>query len=117
MDQRSEIRFISGTVSRITHPGQLLDSSRNANDVEVTEVAMSRFVARSALLYLGAVNLGAAGLFGYDKLQAERGAWRVSEHTLCQSATLGGWAGGLLAMQTFRHKTRKRVRHHASNIY
>ncbi len=71
---------------------------------------MSRALARGALIYLGAVNLGAAALFGYDKMQAARGAWRVPERTLCQSATLGGWPGGFVAMQTFRHKTRKKVR-------
>lgn len=59
-------------------------------------------------MYLGAVNAGSAGLFAYDKAQAARGGWRVPERRLCQSALVGGWAGGLVAMQMFRHKTRKK---------
>jgi uncharacterized membrane protein YsdA (DUF1294 family) len=56
---------------------------------------------------LGAVNVGAFGLFGYDKMQASNGGWRVSEADLCKSALFGGWLGGMLAMAAFRHKTRK----------
>ena len=70
---------------------------------------MAALLARSTLLYLGTVNIGSAALVGYDKAQAVRGKWRVSERTLCQSAVIGGWAGGLVAMQVFRHKTRKKV--------
>jgi len=96
--------------------------------------------------YLVAVNVGAAGLFYYDKQCAIRHQWRVRESTLspevtrprpvarsasslpsrsaktkhgrsfCQLGTTrsafsmhrdAGWAGGILAMQTFRHKTAK----------
>ncbi|ELR15728.1 uncharacterized protein ACA1_379090 [Acanthamoeba castellanii str. Neff] len=57
--------------------------------------------------YLVAVNVGAAGLFYYDKQCAIRHQWRVRESTLQLSALAGGWAGGILAMQTFRHKTAK----------
>lgn len=70
---------------------------------------MAAIVARGAVVYLGAVNVGSFGLFGYDKWQAERKRWRISEESLCQSALFGGWIGGLLAMQMFRHKTRKTV--------
>eukprot|EP00173_Palmaria_palmata_P001236 Plantae.Rhodophyta-Palmaria_palmata.ctg16630.p1 GENE.Plantae.Rhodophyta-Palmaria_palmata.ctg16630~~Plantae.Rhodophyta-Palmaria_palmata.ctg16630.p1 ORF type:complete len:148 (-),score=20.84 Plantae.Rhodophyta-Palmaria_palmata.ctg16630:164-607(-) len=70
-------------------------------------MAVPRLAARGTLLYLGAVNVGGAALFGYDKMQAQSGGWRVSEADLCKTALYGGWLGGLLAMQAFRHKTRK----------
>lgn len=57
--------------------------------------------------YFGVVNVGAFGLFWYDKNQAQTGGWRVPEKTLQLSALLGGWIGGMIAMETFRHKTKK----------
>lgn len=66
-------------------------------------------VARGALVYLAAVNTGSAALFGYDKYLAGRPRTRrISERRLCQTALVGGWPGGLLAMQMFRHKTVKK---------
>lgn len=64
-------------------------------------------LARGTIVYLSTVNVGALSLFAYDKAQASRGGQRVSERHLCQTALFGGWLGGLLAMQVFRHKTRK----------
>jgi uncharacterized membrane protein YsdA (DUF1294 family) len=71
---------------------------------------MASALARGTLFYLSAVNVGSVALFGYDKIQAINGGWRVSEAHLCRSALLGGWLGGLVAMQLFRHKTSKQVR-------
>ncbi|TPX40995.1 hypothetical protein SeMB42_g05786 [Synchytrium endobioticum] len=67
---------------------------------------------RTALLYLAAsylavVNVASFGLFWYDKEKAKRREWRIPERTLKMSALLGGWAGGMLAMNTFKHKTVK----------
>lgn len=42
---------------------------------------------------------------GYDKLQAQRGGWRVPERSLFTLALLGGAIGGWLGMRAFRHKT------------
>lgn len=72
-----------------------------------TSTTMSIILARGAILYLAAVNTTSAVLFAYDKFQASTQGWRVSEKTLCKTALAGGWIGGLLAMHTFRHKTRK----------
>ena len=58
--------------------------------------------------YLVLVNAFAVGLFAYDKYQAKSGGWRVPEAQLQLSALLGGWMGGLWAMETFRHKTVKK---------
>ena len=42
-----------------------------------------------------------------DKLRAERGLRRTPEKTLHMLDLLGGWPGGLLAQQAFRHKSSK----------
>eukprot|EP00435_Cladocopium_sp_Y103_P040240 s4167_g10.t3 len=61
--------------------------------------------AAGALL---SVNGGTAGLFWYDKRQAEAKKWRISERTLCVTALLGGWPAGYWAMRRFRHKCAKK---------
>jgi uncharacterized membrane protein YsdA (DUF1294 family) len=45
--------------------------------------------------------------FGFDKWRAGRSGRRVSELTLVLLSALGGWPGGLLGMNLFRHKTAK----------
>ncbi len=42
-----------------------------------------------------------------DKVRAERGRRRTPEKTLHALDLLGGWPGGLLAQQAFRHKSSK----------
>ncbi|KAI9006375.1 hypothetical protein DFJ74DRAFT_690606 [Hyaloraphidium curvatum] len=59
------------------------------------------------LAYYRVVNVGAFGLFWYDKQQALTKGWRVPERTLQLSALIGGWIGGMAAMEMFRHKTQK----------
>ncbi len=41
-----------------------------------------------------------------DKQKARKKKWRISESTLMAVAAIGGSAGTLLGMYTFRHKTR-----------
>lgn len=57
--------------------------------------------------YLAAINLLAFFIYGSDKLLARAHARRVRERTLLILAILGGSAGALLAIQIFRHKTKK----------
>jgi uncharacterized membrane protein YsdA (DUF1294 family) len=45
--------------------------------------------------------------FGFDKWRAAARKRRVSEFTLVLLGALGGWAGGVLGMKLFRHKTAK----------
>ncbi|GAQ89038.1 hypothetical protein KFL_004810110 [Klebsormidium nitens] len=59
-------------------------------------------------VYAVGINAGAAATFWYDKECAKRKQWRVSENALCLTAALGGWIGGMWAMQQFRHKTQKK---------
>lgn len=57
-------------------------------------------------LYLLVVNLAAFALMGLDKRRAQRGQWRIPEHTLFLFPFVGGALGGILGMSWFHHKTR-----------
>ncbi len=59
------------------------------------------------LLYLLVVNVITFLMMGYDKHEAKKGNWRVSEKTLFTLVVLGGSIGGIIGMFTFRHKTKK----------
>ena len=58
------------------------------------------------LIYVVVINFITFVMFGYDKNQAKKGAWRVSEKTLFFLATIGGSVGAWVGMQVFHHKTR-----------
>jgi uncharacterized membrane protein YsdA (DUF1294 family) len=64
-------------------------------------------------LWLGVLALYAAAsvlcfvAYGLDKRAAARGAQRTPERTLLLLGLFGGWPGGLVAQQVFRHKTVK----------
>ena len=59
------------------------------------------------LYWLVFINLVTLVVYGYDKFQATREGWRISEHALLLLALIGGSIGAFVAMQIFRHKTRK----------
>jgi uncharacterized membrane protein YsdA (DUF1294 family) len=61
----------------------------------------------NALGLFALVNLWTFMLFGFDKIRAEDGTWRVSEGTLLIWAFLGGTIGAYAGRAVFRHKTRK----------
>ena len=58
-------------------------------------------------LYTTAINVVVIFLFAYDKMQARRGKWRVSESTLLLVSLAGGSPGALFATCIFNHKQRK----------
>lgn len=58
-------------------------------------------------IYLLVLTLITFTLYGFDKLKAQRGQWRISETTLLSFAALGGAIGAFLAMPIFWHKIRK----------
>jgi uncharacterized membrane protein YsdA (DUF1294 family) len=45
--------------------------------------------------------------YAKDKRAAQTGGWRTGEGTLLLLGLAGGWPGGLIAQQRFRHKTKK----------
>ncbi len=57
-------------------------------------------------LYLIIINLVTFFVFGYDKRQAQKGAWRVSERILFLLAVIGGSIGAIAGMYYFHHKTK-----------
>jgi len=60
-----------------------------------------------ALVWFATFNVVTFLAFGYDKRRAGRSGQRVSELTLGLLGAMGGWPGGLLGMNFFRHKTAK----------
>jgi len=60
-----------------------------------------------ALVWFALINAATLLTFGCDKWRAARSGQRVSELTLVVLAAMGGWLGGLLGMNIFRHKTVK----------
>ena len=60
------------------------------------------------LLYLAAINMFTLLVYGWDKIKAKRGGWRIPEATLLMLAVVGGSIGATLAMEWFHHKTRHR---------
>ena len=58
------------------------------------------------LAALGIVSVITLALYGFDKLAAIHGFWRIPENVLLLFPVGGGAIGGLIGMQLFRHKTR-----------
>ena len=58
------------------------------------------------LIYLGVINVVTLMVYGWDKIKAKRGGWRIPEATLLTLAVVGGSIGAMLAMEWFHHKTR-----------
>ncbi|MEZ5560624.1 MAG: cold shock and DUF1294 domain-containing protein [Pseudomonadales bacterium] len=46
-------------------------------------------------------------IYAWDKSSARNERWRTPERTLHLLGLAGGWPGGLIARQVFRHKSRK----------
>ncbi len=59
--------------------------------------------------WLLAAGIVAFAIYGYDKVSAKAGAGRVPEALLHLLALAGGFAGALLGMLAFRHKTNFRA--------
>ena len=56
--------------------------------------------------YLLCINTATFLLFGFDKQNARRSAWRISEKILMLLTLLGGSIGAWSGMHFWRHKTR-----------
>lgn len=59
------------------------------------------------IVYLLIINVIAFIFFGFDKMKSLKKGRRVSEKRLWFLALIGGSVGSLLAMNLFRHKTKK----------
>ncbi|WP_443712932.1 DUF1294 domain-containing protein [Ruminococcus sp.] len=58
------------------------------------------------IIYLAAMSVVTFTLFGVDKHKAKAHKWRIPEKALLGLSLLGGFAGGFLGMEFFRHKTK-----------
>ncbi|WP_409346320.1 DUF1294 domain-containing protein [Paenibacillus sp. MBLB4367] len=58
------------------------------------------------ILYFVIINIAGFSIMGYDKGQAARRRRRVPEKRLFGFAAAGGALGCMIAMRTFRHKTK-----------
>ena len=65
--------------------------------------------------YLIIINIVTFVIYGYDKWAAINKKHRISEVMLYFLGLIGGFVGSLIAMQFFRHKTRK-IRFYVLNI-
>jgi uncharacterized membrane protein YsdA (DUF1294 family)/cold shock CspA family protein len=72
----------------------------------LTAVAVGVYSAEVFAIYIVASPL-AFVMYWYDKQAARSSRWRTAEGTLHAVGLLGGWPGALVAMQVFRHKSRK----------
>ncbi len=62
-------------------------------------------IHKISAVYLLVANIVAFAVYGWDKLCAKRGMWRVPEKILLLIALLGGSVGAMVGMAIFRHKT------------
>ena len=58
-------------------------------------------------IYIVCINVTTFLLYGWDKVPAIYGWWRIMEFTLHTLSFLGGWPAAFLAQHLFNHKTRK----------
>lgn len=61
-------------------------------------------IHKISAVYLLVVNIAAFAVYGWDKMCAKRGMWRVPEKILLLLAFLGGSVGAMVGMAIFRHK-------------
>lgn len=59
------------------------------------------------IIYLSLINVITFFVFGVDKGKAAKNKWRIPEKVLFLLSIIGGSAGAILGMYTFRHKTKK----------
>ena len=65
------------------------------------------FSIQNIVLYLLIINIITFLTMWYDKHQAKKNNWRVSEKALFILCMIGGSIGGIVGMYVFRHKTKK----------
>lgn len=63
-------------------------------------VVFGAYLGMSALTFLA---------YKFDKSAAQNQRWRTKESTLHMLGVAGGWPGGLVAQQVFRHKLKKQA--------
>jgi uncharacterized membrane protein YsdA (DUF1294 family)/cold shock CspA family protein len=66
-------------------------------------------VSANWFVIYGVASVACFAGYGLDKLAASQKQWRVSETILLLIGLVGGWPGGILGQEVFRHKTQKKA--------
>ena len=75
--------------------------------IGLNEIVGAIFTMKNIIIYLIIINILTFLAMWYDKHEAKKGDWRISEKALFILVLLGGGIGGILGMYLFRHKTKK----------
>lgn len=75
--------------------------------IDTNTLFMEIFTVKNIIAYIIIINILTFLVMLWDKHEAKKGEWRVSEKTLFAFVLLGGGVGGILGMYIFRHKTKK----------
>jgi len=102
----------------VRHAGQKIAEKRSPSRLPRRAPGLTSLALIAVLAAMGVLPWALAGAYAgasvlswlmyyFDKAAAGRGARRTPESTLHLVDLLGGWPGGLVAQQQFRHKTIK----------
>jgi len=72
-------------------------------------IATVQPVSLNWLVIYGVASVACFAGYGLDKRAANQKQWRVSETILLLIGLVGGWPGGILGQEIFRHKTQKKA--------
>lgn len=70
-------------------------------------IASVQPVSMNWLVIYGVASVACFAGYGLDKRAANQKQWRVSETILLLIGLVGGWPGGIIGQEVFRHKTQK----------
>lgn len=75
----------------------------------VLAIASVQPVSANWFVIYGVASVACFAGYGLDKMAASQKQWRVSETILLLIGLVGGWPGGILGQEVFRHKTQKKT--------
>lgn len=74
----------------------------------VISISTVQAVSANWLVIYGVASVACFAGYGLDKSAASHKQWRVSETILLLIGLVGGWPGGIIGQEVFRHKTQKK---------
>jgi uncharacterized membrane protein YsdA (DUF1294 family)/cold shock CspA family protein len=115
-DGRPKAKRVSQVVAPIAAPALLSKVLQRGPRLLVIPAFLFIIVAISTvqpislnwLVIYGVASVACFAGYGLDKMAAKHKAWRVSETILLLIGVVGGWPGGIVGQEVFRHKTQKK---------